>query len=146
MKHLLFIISLLTLFSGAAYARLGETLDQIKARYGEGKKMDRARLTDTVRYAYMKDNFTIDVSFYNGVSVLEFFHRNDTKITDEDIKDLLKNYMEGVKFTWSQRDKVFKSSDKKMTAGREPGHEDLFYVKDLAVSEKLSGNGKAKGL
>lgn len=45
--------------------------------------------------------------------MIEFFHRTDTLMTDDDIKALLKVYRKDVRFTWSARDNCFKSSDKK---------------------------------
>lgn len=33
-----------------------------------------------------------------------------------------------------------------MTAGREPGHDDWIYVRDIAATEALSGKDKAKNL
>jgi hypothetical protein len=67
-------------------------------------------------------------------------------MTDEDIKALLKIYRKDVRFTWSIRDNCFKSSDKKMMAGREQGHDDWIYVRDIAATESLSGQGKTKNL
>jgi len=145
MKCFVFTSFVLVLLTVIAEARIGETLDQIRARYGEGQK-GGPRIPGTEKFEFKKDGYTIDVSFFDGISVMEFFHRHDTKITDDDIKDLLKNYIEGVRFTWSARDKIFKSSNKKLTAGRQIGHDDWFFVKDTAAIEALGGEGKAKGL
>ena len=80
-------IALLTLLglSGSAEARIGETLDQLKARYGEGKPSTKIRVPGTERYDFKKDGFTIDVSFRDGKSVAEYFHRDAGKISDDEI-------------------------------------------------------------
>lgn len=145
MKHLVATLILILNFTTISHARVGETLAELKVRYGEGKSIS-PRIAGTEQYEWQKDGYTIQASLRNNVAILEFFHRNDTLMTDDDIKDLLKNYRKDVRFTWSSRDNCFKSSDKKLMAGREEGHDDWIYVRDIAATESLSGKGKAKNL
>ena len=145
MKPLLATLGLLLALTVTSHARVGETLAELKARYGEGKSIS-PRMADTEQYEWQKDGYTIQASLRGNVTVLEFFHRNDTVMTDDDIKALLKVYRKDVRFTWSTRDNCFKSSDKKLMAGREHGHDDWIYVRDIAATESLSGKGKAGNL
>ena len=145
MRHYLATIALFLTLSATSHARIGETLAELKTRYGEGRSIS-PRIAQTEQYEWQKDGYTIQASIRNNVCILEFFHRNDTLMTDEDIKALLKIYRKDVRFTWSIRDNCFKSSDKKMMAGREQGHDDWIYVRDIAATESLSGQGKTKNL
>lgn len=145
MKRLLFVALGLTLTFSRAQARIGENLAQVKVRYGEGKQIG-PRLPGTVQYEFIKDGYKINITFLNDRAILEFFQRQDMVMKEEDIKALLKNYLNGVHFTFSPREKVYKSNDKKYLAGREPGHDDWIFVKDAAAVDTVGGKGKAKGL
>ncbi|MBN8422174.1 MAG: hypothetical protein J0L73_24885 [Verrucomicrobia bacterium] len=145
MKPLAATLALLLALTATSHARVGETLAELKARYGEGKSIS-PRMAGTEQYEWQKDGYTIQASLRGSVTVLEFFHRNDTVMTDDDIKALLKVYRKDVRFTWSTRDNCFKSSDKKLMAGRQEGHDDWIYVRDIAATESLSGKGKAGNL
>jgi hypothetical protein len=145
MKPLLTVLCACMALTATTHARIGETLAELKARYGEGKSVS-PRMAQTEQYEWQKDGYKIQASLRNNVTVLEFFHRIDTQMTDDDIKALLKVYRKDVRFTWSTRDNCFKSSDKKMIAGREAGHDDWIYVKDIAAMEVIGGQGKAKNL
>ncbi len=142
------LISLLVLVLSAVpvHARIGETLPQMEARYGKSKKV-AARMPETVQYQWEKDGFIIEASLNNnGVTILEFFHRTDKVITEDDIRALLKNYLKNVTWAHSLRDQCYKSSDNKLIAGRQFGHADWFYVRDVAQTASMSGKDKAKGL
>ncbi|MHB1083200.1 MAG: hypothetical protein ACYC67_27660 [Prosthecobacter sp.] len=145
MKHLLASLGLFLALTATTHARIGETLAELKARYGEGKSVS-PRMANTEQYEWEKDGYIIQASLRNNITVLEFFHRTDTLMTDDDIKALLKVYRKDVRFTWSTRDNCFKSSDKKLMAGRQEGHDDWIYVRDIAATEALSGKDKAKNL
>lgn len=145
MRHLIATLGLFLSLTAISHARVGETLAELKTRYGEGKSIS-PRIAGTEQYEWQKDGYTIQASLRGGVTILEFFHRNDTLMTDDDIKSLLKVYRKDVRFMWSSRDNCFKSSDKKLMAGREEGHDDWIYVRDIAATESHSGKGKAKNL
>ncbi|MFZ2277661.1 MAG: hypothetical protein WAW39_07670 [Prosthecobacter sp.] len=145
MKQLFTILCVFFSITVCSQARIGETLAELKARYGEGKSIS-PRIPQTEQYEWEKDGYLIQASLRNNVTVLEFFHRTDKVMTDEDIKALLKVYRKDVRFTWSMRDNCFRSSDKKMMAGRQDGHDDWIYVRDVSATDALSGKDKAKNL
>ncbi|MGA3171315.1 MAG: hypothetical protein ABSE62_09895 [Chthoniobacteraceae bacterium] len=75
MKNLKPIIaaSLVALFTSAhAFARIGETPDQIATRYGVGQPSS-ARFPGTTQIKYFKGGYEIDVHFLNGKSIAEQF-------------------------------------------------------------------------
>jgi hypothetical protein len=145
MKYMLKVIMMSFLMTVCSHARIGETLAELKVRYGEGKLIT-PRISQTEQYEWAKDGYIIQASLRNNIAVLEFFHRTDKVMTDDDIKALLKIYRKDVRFTWSSRDNCFKSNDKKMMAGREEGHDDWIYVRDISATDALSGKDKAKNL
>lgn len=143
--HLLASLGLFLAITATTHARIGETLAELKARYGEGKSIS-PRMANTEQYEWEKDGYIIQASLRNNITVLKFFHRTDTLMTDGDIKALLKVYRKDVRFSWSTRDNCFKSSDKKLMVGRENAHDDWIYVRDISATEALSGKDKAKNL
>ncbi len=62
------ILTALLLFTTSAFARLGETREQITKRYGPGTRFDIQRLTGAETMVYHYDNFEIEVVFHNDKS------------------------------------------------------------------------------
>ncbi|HSI63191.1 MAG TPA: hypothetical protein VLE43_08725 [Candidatus Saccharimonadia bacterium] len=142
MKHFIMLAVGWVIASVPVEARVGESLDDLKARYGDPVPL-KPRFPGTTQFEFRKDNFSIKASFFDGRCVAEYFRREDREITDEDIKILLKNYQkDGIRFLWNARDKVYRNNDKSLEAGREPGHRDFFYVSEVT---KVKEN-PAKGL
>jgi hypothetical protein len=134
----------------SASARVGETQQEINARYGTGGLSDIQRMPGAETYKFMKGDFQVEVVIYEGKSVWEIFQRQtgDKNITDAEIKEILNAYKEGGR-TWfyDQRLKRWDRSNKpKYVAYRWPGHEDYLCIKDLAVCDALEkGNKGSKG-
>ena len=60
-----------------AYARIGETTQQIEARYGKSIETTRPKCPATVAELYDKNGFRIMVGFYEGKSYYEEFQKID---------------------------------------------------------------------
>lgn len=106
-------IALFTLVFAASavttvYARLGETPDQLVARYGqplnevdqkaEGAKISLARVT------FQKNGFQVDVTITNGLSVQEIFKKlNGQPITVEEARILLNANAQGLNWSAPQK-------------------------------------------
>jgi hypothetical protein len=106
MKLLSFISTLVVLLLAVspAKARLGETLNQLTARYGP----PTARLPETPRI-FHKGGWIITVSLINGVSVGEKFQKSGGPNT-EDIAQLLSINSQGQTWTLKQSGPTFMGS------------------------------------
>src|ERR1017187_9069927 len=60
-----------------AHARLGETTEQIEARYGKPIKATKPESPATDAEVYEKNGFQITVGFYEGKSYYEQFRKID---------------------------------------------------------------------
>ncbi len=106
-------IALLTLVfigtvTSVAFARIGETADQLVARYGqplkeddqkgEGAKISLARVT------FEKGGYEIDVTITDGLSVQEIFKKlNHEPISVEEARVLLNANAQGLEWSAPQR-------------------------------------------
>jgi len=135
----------------SATARVGETQQEITARYGAGQLSDLQRQAGAETFIYRKENFQIEVVMSEGKSVWEIIQRQDGDrvITDDEIKDILNGYKDAGR-TWffDKRDKRWiRSGQPKYIAYRWPGHEDYLCIKDQAACEALEKKNKgSKGL
>jgi len=143
-KHLVSIAIITALTTVFAQARIGETQDEITKRYGDGHKDGDTRLPGTERFTYTKDNFFVEVMFSAGKSVMEVFHRNDTTITDGDIKAFLSVNADGHAWSIDKKTGHWRRGDYKVQAFRAPGHDDWFFIQDIAAVKDSEKNGKAK--
>jgi len=84
---LLFALTALAL---PASARVGETLDEIKARYGETRE-EAPRRGRIVTFCYRFRGVPIDVEFLDGRSVRETFRY----VTSEDAQGIMKSWSAG---------------------------------------------------
>lgn len=139
-------------FPGPAHARLGETEQQIIARYGQGQPSDIQRQPGAQTLKFTKNNFQIEVVIDQGKSIWEIIKRLDTggEIPELDVKNILDGYKEQKRnWRFDRRDNRWESPGKpKYIAYRWPGHEDFLSVKDIAACEaldKAAGNN-SKGL
>jgi hypothetical protein len=123
-------------------ARVGETLEEIKARYGEGKATGK-RVANVDNLKFTKNGFDVEVSIKDGKSIYEMFHRKDQVITDADIQEFLKaNATPANRWRFDKKENHWERGGKpKFVAYREPGHPDFFVIKDLdacAAAEKAA--------
>jgi len=151
MKHALLAGILTLLATLTAEARIGETPQEITARYGEGRKSnDRLKVSGAETWTYSKAGFTIEVVFLGDKSIWEIIQREGTAITDEDIKGLLKLYdtpatnwrLDRKEIRWERGGKP------KLVAYRWPGHPDFFCIKDIEACDTAEKKAKpgASGL
>ena len=142
MKHAFIALALIA--AQPSHARIGETAQEITARFGQGNKSgDRLSAPGAETYKYEKSGFFVEVVLLNGTSVWEIFKRKDQNITDDDIKAFLKLY-DSPATTWrfDRKDKRWERSGKpKLVAYKWPGHEDFFCIKDI----ELCGGAEKKG-
>lgn len=83
------LVVCLTLFAQSAFALVGETEKQIKARYGQPKKVVKGRGEYKV-VSYAAHGFAIDVGFVAGISTRETFWLLDrSPLTEEAVKRVL---------------------------------------------------------
>ena len=85
------VLLLLLGFGGEAWARLGDTLDQLTVRYGTGTTAGQGILS------FHKQNWIITVWLINGVSAAEKYQKSAGP-TDDDIAALLSVNSQG--HTW----------------------------------------------
>ena len=139
--HLLTLIAILA--STPVYARIGETYGEITKRYGRGEKQGTGRMHTTKGYYFIKNGFGVEVMILNGKSVMEVFHRTEgPQISDAEIQDLLK--INGENLTWAFENNQWMRSDHKISAFRQPGHDDFFFIQDVAATKQTPKDGKAK--
>lgn len=85
MKTPLFLIALM--FSTSAFARIGETTEQLDKRYG--KPLETTRDNVEIR-RYLFRGFIILVGLENGISQGEVYRKeNDSRMTEAEIQGLL---------------------------------------------------------
>jgi hypothetical protein len=127
------ILTALLLFTTSAFARLGETRDQIARRYGPGTRFDIQRLQGAETMVYHYDNFEVEVVFHDDKSIWEIFHPT------RDINLLLKPYADDG-HTWHYNDTIHtweRSGKPKYIADLWPGHEDYFCIEDVKAIEAI---------
>jgi hypothetical protein len=130
--HVLILTALL-LTTSSAFARLGETREEIAKRYGPGKRCDIQRLTGAETMVYNYDNFEVEVVFHDEKSIWEIFHPT------RDINLLLKPYADDG-HTWHFNDTIHtweRSGSPKFIAYAWPGHEDYFCIDDVKAIEAI---------
>ncbi len=149
MKQLLIITAATLLATWPAPARVGETQQEITARYGDGKKAQNQRLAGAETFEYDKNDFYVEVAILDGKAVLEIYaHKKGT--TDDVIKDLLK-VNSSTEATWHfdrKQNRWERGGTPKLVAYRWPGHPDFFCIKDLKACEAAEKKHKpsASGL
>jgi hypothetical protein len=72
-----------------AFARIGETEQQIEARYGKSERIDTKALLLLTKI-YRVGDLRVTVSFIDGISECEYFVKRDGKLTDQEVDVLLK--------------------------------------------------------
>lgn len=86
-----------------AYGRLGESLEDLKQRYGEPEETQKKFGAEELDYVYTTENWLIIVGFIDGRSHYEAMKKRDeSEIYDTEIAWLLKANAAGS--TWSERD------------------------------------------
>jgi hypothetical protein len=88
MKTKLFLLILGLSVSASAFARIGETTEQVDKRYGAPLLETTKNNGESRRYSFR--GFTILVTFERGISQCEVYQKKDTsRMTEAEIKGLL---------------------------------------------------------
>jgi len=100
MKAFLLTLLFVTGLTASAWARLGETENQLITRYGQELYKTKMKLEGTVVtidvLQFVKSGFSIQVSLINGISAEEEIHRlQGETMSDEEIKILLASNSQG---------------------------------------------------
>jgi hypothetical protein len=111
---LVLTLLLWTMSTVGGQARLGETIKDLKRRYGQPMEVEATKETGTTRYLYAWDRYTITVLVQEGRSVSEEFTRTDRReFTLQEVRDLLVEASDpGLAWTqvdgstWQQRDRT----------------------------------------
>ena len=130
------ILTALFVFTTTAFARLGETREQIEKRYGQGTRSDIQRLEGAETTKYYFNNFQIEVVFCDNKSIWEIFHPT------RDINMLLRAYADDG-HTWHYNGTIHtweRSGNPKYIADAWPGHEDFFCIEDVNAIEAIQNS------
>jgi hypothetical protein len=132
------ILIALAVSTTSAFARIGETRQEIDKRYGDGKRSDTQRLEGAETIKYHFNNFEVEVVFHDNKSTKEIFH--GTLVTS-DIKSILKAnageqawHYDGMNHRWER------SGDPKYIGYFLPGHEDYFCIEDVKAIEVIQNS------
>jgi hypothetical protein len=141
MKLLVAFIAVLSFATLPAQCRIGETLDELVARFGEVKKdREATRMPGHDQFSFKMNGMVIECVMTDGKCVMEVFHRPGGMISNEDIKDLLKSEADGHTWGFNPKLKQWLRSDYTLKAYRAPGHADFFFL-ELAPAKKEGGQG-----
>ncbi len=139
------IIIALAVSTTSAFARIGETRQEIDKRYGDGKRSDIQRLEGAETIKYHFNNSDIEVVFHDNKSIWEILHGSPAT---SDIKIMLKAnaggqawHYDGTNHRWER------SGDAKYIGYFWPGHEDYFCIEDVKAIEAIQNSdaGDLKG-
>lgn len=87
MKTILFLLILVLGVSASAFARIGETTEQVDRRYGAPLETTKDK-GESRRYSFR--GFTVLVNFERGISQCEVYQKKDiSRMTEAEIKGLL---------------------------------------------------------
>jgi hypothetical protein len=140
------ILTGLLLFTTSAFARLGETREQIDKRYGQGTRSDIQRLEGAETIKYHFDNFEVEVVFHDNKSIWEIFHNPQGRVSTRDSKMFLKANSDG-RNTWQYEGMNHgweRSGSPKYIGYLWPGHEDYFCIEDVKAVEAIQNSNASE--
>jgi hypothetical protein len=125
------------------FPRIGETLEELTADYGPGKKnAGKIRIPGDDEYYWEMRGLGINVVMQDGKSIMLVVHQIGRKITEADIKEVRDANGEGR--GWRPEGNRWISGDRRLAAFRAKNHLDMFFVEDLIPVEK-SGHAIVPG-
>jgi hypothetical protein len=125
------------------FPRIGETLEELTADYGPGRKnAGKIRIPGDDEYYWEMRGLGINVVMQDGKSIMLVVHQIGRKIIETDIKEFLAANGEGR--GWRPDGNRWISGDRQLAAFREKRHLDMFFVVDIALVEK-SGRAPIPG-
>ena len=94
MRRSLAVLATASFFIGTAQARIGDTEEQIRTRFGNPITVLPSRPSDAgLTKCYSSDGYSIAVTYLNGHSVREMFAKsNNSKITKTEIDRLINGH------------------------------------------------------
>jgi len=127
------------------FPRVGDSLEELTARYGPGKKnAGKIRIPGNDEYYWEMKGLGINVVMQEESAVMLVAHGLGQKITAAEIKALLAANAHGTGWRPDGREPRWLRNDRKLEAFREKDHDDMFFVQDIAVVAK-SGHGAIPG-
>ena len=146
MKYAFFAVVTILFGTLPAHCRIGESLTELTARFGQGKKDNGTiRMAGHDQYYFEKNGTGIECVMENDKCVMEIFHNLGPKITDHDIRELLKSEEDGHTWGFSPAKKRWLRSDNKLQAYRQAGHDDFLFVEVISAKKTVGqpDTGKA---
>ena len=122
----------------SAFARIGETREQIDKRYGQGSHSDYQRLDGTETIKYHFNNFQVEVVFNDNKSIWEIYQRQGRLIDTTDTKMLMKANAAGQ--TWHSdrlNHRWNRTGSPQLIGYLWPGHEDYFCIEDVKACDAV---------
>ena len=145
MRIVLLASALIVTVSATAQARLGETPDQLVARYGQplnevDQKPDGAKIP-LARVSFQKGGFEITVTITNGLSVQEIFKKlNGEPITVPEARILLNANAQGLEWNAPRQtsDALIWTRDDNAVAQLSSDGSMIIRSRELAVQEAVA--------
>jgi hypothetical protein len=136
------------LLAAPAYARLGETTEQIEARYGKPTRAAKPESPATDAEVYEKNGFDITVGYYEGKSYYEEFRKPETKeprhlqeITTTELNCLLKANQFSPSFSPLDRREKLWSNDGRLEAVYA---NQVFTIRSMRVEKQKEADEKKR--
>ncbi len=120
-----------------AFGRLGETPEEIEARFGKGEERNPPRFPNSRQMKYDHSGFEIHIFFYDGKSGLECYRRHSGRMSDKEIKEFIATLTDGKQWSYSKRAKLWYRDNKKTVAYREPGQVEWVWVEDRTLTKDV---------
>jgi hypothetical protein len=138
----------LLLLTVPAYARLGETTQQIEARYGKPIKATKPESPATDAEVYEKNGFEITVGYYEGKSYYEEFRKPETKeprhlqqITTTELNCLLKANQISASYSAGGAPETLRSNDGQVEANY---RSQVFTIRYLRFEKQKEADEKKR--
>ena len=136
MRFLIGITAMIMVAATPARGRIGETLAELTARYGQGKKNHgKIRLPGHDQYYFEKDGIGVNCVMSEDKCLMEVFHRLGSVITDEDIQGILKTEADGRAWNLVEPGN-WKRDDHALTASRQKHHADIFFIESSTATNE----------
>ena len=134
-----------------AYARLGETSEQIEARYGKPIKATKPESPATDAEVYEKNGFQIMVGYYEGKSYYEQFRKPEAKEPHylQEITETERHYLlTANQFSWTNHMQTDKGTIWASDYGKQPAEavygNQVLTIRSLRVKKQREADEKKR--